>query len=480
MRPPGSHSVPSSSGAGVGLDGWDVGGGPLFRRLARAVGAAIERGDLAPGDRLPSERALARSAAVSRGVVVAAYDDLLGAGLVERRHGSGTYVSSSLDPPPPPGREGSALVARLVERSLGAGEVVDLSLSVLHDAEGMPQVSIGTADLVELVPDTGYSPWGLPALRAALAAEATAAGLPTGPDQVVVTGGAQQGLAAAIACWVRPGDVVVVEDPTYPGVLAALATAGAVVRPVPVDRHGVRPEPLAAVLADRPALVHLQPPLHSPTGAVLSAARWQAVVDLVVGARVPLVEDRALADLSWGRPPAPLAAHAPDHPIAVVGSLSKRWWGGLRLGWVRAPGPVAGRIARVKATQDLGTSAVAQGFALRLLDHPDAAPALAARVADLRHRHDVLAAELGRRLPTWRWTTPAGGLSLWVRLPAPVAADLAVAALDHGVAVATADGLSAAPGWPDHLRLSFAAPPAALREGVARLAAAWSTVAPAR
>lgn len=459
------------------LDGWEVGGGPLFRRLARAVAAAVERGDLAPGDRLPSERTLARDAAVSRGVVVAAYDDLLGAGLVERRHGSGTYVASTLDPPPPPGREGSSLVARLVERSLGATDVVDLSLSVLHDPEGLPDVSVATADLVDLVPDTGYSPWGLPALRAALAAELTGDGLATTPDQVVVTGGAQQGLAAAIACWVRPGDVVVVEDPTYPGVLAALAAAGAVVRPVAVDRHGVRPDALAAALADRPALVHLQPPLHSPTGAVLSAPRRREVVDLVVDARVPLVEDRALADLSWRPAPAPIAALAREHPIAVVGSLSKRWWGGLRLGWVRAPGPVAARIARVKATQDLGTSAVAQLFALRLLEHPAAPAALAARRTELRHRHDVLAAELAHRLPSWRWTTPAGGLSLWVRLPAPAAAAVAAAALDHGVAVATADGLSAAPGWHDHLRLSFAAPPAALREGIARLAVAWHEVA---
>ncbi|MCB0972669.1 MAG: hypothetical protein KDA97_14275, partial [Acidimicrobiales bacterium] len=81
--------------------------------------------------------------------------------------------------------------------------------------------------------------------------------------------------------------------------------------------------------------------------------------------RVPLVEDHAMFALDWGtdRLPPPIAAHAPDHPIAVVGSYSKRFWAGLRVGFVRAPGPVAARLVRVKATHDLGSSAVSQAMA---------------------------------------------------------------------------------------------------------------------
>ena len=190
-----------------------------------------------------------------------------------------------------------------------------------------------------------------------------------------------------------------------------------------------------------------------------------------------MVEDHALAGLVWGATPPPIAAHADDHPIAVVGSLSKRFWGGLRVGFVRAPEPVALRVARVKATQDLGSSAVSQLLAQRLLEHPGSATFVSRRNDDLRARYDHLAAALRSALPAWTWTEPAGGLSIWVRLPRPVAEPFAQAALRHGVAVATAAALSPDAGDQHHLRLSFSAPPAELTEGVARLATAWSAFA---
>ena len=99
----------------------------------------------------------------------------------------------------------------------------------------------------------------------------------------------------------------------------------------------------------------------------LAAGRRRAIAELVAEARVPLVEDHALAGLAWEEPPPPIAAHRPQAPIAVIGSLSKTYWGGLRIGFVRAPAPVALRFARVKATHDLGTSAVSQVLAERLL-----------------------------------------------------------------------------------------------------------------
>jgi DNA-binding transcriptional MocR family regulator len=459
------------------LGDWATGSGPIIRQLARAIAGGIERGAIATGARLPSERSLAARLRVGRGTAVAAYDLLVGDGLIERRHGSGTFVVGAGDLALPAGREGTALVHRLVERSASDGPaLVDLSISVLSDAAALPDVHLDGRDLVAVVPDTGYSPWGLPGLRAALAAELGARwDLPTTPEQVVVTTGAQQAISAAAACWVRPGDEVVVDDPTYPGAIAAFTAAGARLVGIPVARHGVDVGALAAALRRRPALVYLQSGPHSPTGAVLSTARRQAIADLVVEARVPLVEDVALVPLAWARVPPPIAALVPDAPIAVVGSLSKRFWGGLRLGWVRAPEPVALRFARVKATQDLGSSAVSQVVAERLLRSTDAGAE--ARVLDAhRARHDVLTGALRRALPSWTWTEPAGGLSLWVRLPdgadAPAFAQVA---LRHGVAVATAEALSADPSHHrDRLRLSFSGPPELLEEGVRRLAAAWN------
>src|SRR5215472_2590617 len=120
------------------LGDWAAGPGPVFRQLARGIAGGIERGGLGPGVRLPSERSLAVALSISRGTAVAAYDVLVGDGLIERRLGSGTYVGSSWFPGLPAGREGTALVHRLVDQSSSAGDgPIDLSLSVLHDANGL-------------------------------------------------------------------------------------------------------------------------------------------------------------------------------------------------------------------------------------------------------------------------------------------------------------------------------------------------------
>jgi DNA-binding transcriptional MocR family regulator len=460
------------------LGDWAVGLDPLFRLLARAMSRAIERGSLAPGERLPAERALADALSVSRGTAVAAYDQLVADGLVERLQGSGTFVIGAGSLGLPRGREGSALVARLVDRSAGSSPVLDLSISVLRRPDGLPDLGVTTADLVEVEPDTGYSPWGLSGLRTAVAGLVAGWGLPTTADQVVITTGAQQAITAAAACWVRPGDAVLVEAPTYPGAVSAFVAAGARLVPLAVDRHGVRPDALRAGLRAHPVLAYLQPTLHSPTGALLAAARRREIAELLVAARVPLVEDHALAGLAWATDvPPPIAAHVPDHPIAVVGSLSKRFWGGLRLGFVRAPEPVALRVARVKATHDLGSSAISQVLAERLLAHPATPAFLAARNRELRRRYEALAAALHDRLPSWRFDEPEGGLSIWVRLPAAVAEPFAQAALRDGVAVATAEPLSPSGTQLEHLRLSFAGPVDELLDAVDRLAGTWAAFA---
>ncbi|MEY2424181.1 MAG: hypothetical protein QOI95_4248 [Acidimicrobiaceae bacterium] len=467
------------------LGDWAVGSAPLFRQLARAVASGIERGVLGRGTRLPPERALAAALVVSRGTAVAAYEVLVADGLVERRQGSGTYVLDAGVLGLPPGREGSALVHRLVERSAGrsgapsgnhgSSRMIDLSISVLHDAAALPPVSLSSSELITVDPDTGYSPWGLTGLRQAIAEHVSGWGLPSVADEIVITTGAQQAISAAAACWLRPGDTVVVEDPTYPGAIAAFGQSGARLRGVSVDRSGVRVDELAAALADRPALVYLQSTLHSPSGVVLTDNRRREIAALITDARVPLLEDLALADLAWRPAPPPIASYCTDASVAIVGSLSKLFWGGLRIGWVRAPTPLAIRFANVKATQDLGSSAVSQVLSERLL--ASVAKPESTYVdrlhRQLRSRYETLTSALTSSLPTWRWDQPSGGLSIWVRLPTPTAETFAQAALRQGVAVATAPALSPSTRHTDRLRLSFSGPPEQLEEGVARLATTW-------
>jgi DNA-binding transcriptional MocR family regulator len=238
----------------------------------------------------------------------------------------------------------------------------------------------------------------------------------------------------------------------------------------------VRLAQLERAMAARPALVYLQSTVQSPTGTVLSSARRQGVAELVRRYRVPLVEDLALADLCWAPAPPPVAALCPEASVAVVGSLSKVLWGGFRLGFVRAAVPLALRFARVKATSDLGTSALSQLLAERLLT---ASPGLwRRRSLEVRHRYEVLAASLADRLGAWRFDEPAGGLSLWVDLGAVDAERFAQIALRHGVAVATATPLSVSEDHAHRIRLSFASPPDVLRQGVERLRSAWDALAP--
>ena len=462
------------------LGAWMAGPGPIFQRLARAIAASIERGELPHDTRLPSERSLAAAMWVSRGTVVAAYDVLLGEGLADRRTGSGTFVVSGDGPGLPQGREGSRLVAHLAERGEDPPgiDLIDLSISVLDDPRGLPGVAVSTSELARAVPGAGYDPRGQLDLRTALARRLTDQGLASTPDQLVITTGAQQAISAAIACWVRPGDAVLVEDPTYPGALSALTAAGAVIRGIPLDRHGVRVDALEEAVGDRPALVYLQSALHSPTGVVLSADRRRRIAALLTASRVPLVEDIALAGLTWAEPTPPIASSAPDHPIAVVGSISKMFWSGLRVGFLRAPRPVAQRLARIKTIQDLGSSTVSQIMASRLLQHPDFPAFMAQRNEELQRRCALVAGLLADQVPAWSCVPPAGGLSLWVGLPGPYATRFASVALAYGVAVAPPESLSVTGEHADHFRLSVSQPEPVLRAGVERLATAWAAFTP--
>jgi DNA-binding transcriptional MocR family regulator len=222
--------------------------------------------------------------------------------------------------------------------------------------------------------------------------------------------------------------------------------------------------------------VYLQSTLHSPTGALLPESRRREIAAMVSAARVPLVEDMALADLAWCSGPPPLAAFAPGASVAVVGSLSKLFWGGLRIGFVRAPEAVALRFARIKATHDLGSSATSQLLAERLLRETVDGRFLRWRRQQLQKQYRRLTGALRQRLPEWEWPEPQGGLSMWIRLPGPVAELFAAAALDEGVAVATAQPLSASGEHDDRIRVSFAAPAPVLEEGVRRLEGAWRSL----
>lgn len=469
----------------VALGDWSTGPGPLYRKLADAVGRATADGALLPGQRLPAERRLADALAVSRATVVAAYDELRGRGVLESRQGSGTRVSAGLPAPPSDGRVRGGRANVIFQRMIDGpgGDLISLTCAAKGGSSAVAEAldEVVREDLSALLADPGYHPRGLPALRAALAAHYTAGGLPTTNEEVLVTTGAHQALVLVTDLYLAPRRGVVIEAPSWPGCIDVFQAAGARLHGVPMDGEGIDAHGLARALAGTaPSLLYVMPTYHNPTGVLMSAARRRRVGELVARYRVPVVEDNAYAGLAGGGPdgavPAPLATSAPDGAeVLTVDSLGKSVWGGLRTGWVRAPRHIVDRLARRKALADLGSPVLDQALAARLV--PRIAELTARRSAELTERLDLLEQLLRRHLPDWRWQRPTGGSALWARLPDLDAGTFAQVALRHGVEIVPGSAMDPDGGHDDHLRIPFTFEPEVLVAMVRGLADAAEELA---
>ncbi|MBM7520451.1 aminotransferase-like domain-containing protein [Nocardioides nitrophenolicus] len=455
------------------------GTGALYRQLAAALAGAVSDGALVAGDRLPSERDLARALHVSRATVVAAYDELRGRGVLESRQGSGSRIAAPADREP-------AAVTRRLRRGLSAATVrrfddaPDGLISMRYALEpGDPRISSALADVVEedlpsLLDEVGYLPRGLPALRQALADHHTGLGLPTSAEQVLVTTGTHQALALVSQLLLERGATVAVESPSWPGCFDTFSAVGARMVGVPTDEEGLRVDRLREMLvAEQVAALFVMPSFHNPTGTLMSARRRAEVARAAAEHGVPVVEDLAYATaLTHDGPlPPPVAASASaGGRVLTAGSLSKTLWAGLRLGWVRASEQDVEELARLKAHADMGTPLLDQAVAARLV--PDLAALAADRTAVARDRLAHAGALLRTHLPDWSWQAPAGGTALWIRLPGYDAGILAQVALRHGVEVTPGRETDPTGAWDDHLRLPFTFEPDLMTEVVRRLAAA--------
>lgn len=458
------------------LGRWPSADGALYRLLAARIGKLADAGELPPGVRLPPERALAAALSVSRNTVALAYQVLRDDGMAESRQGSGTRLVPHRVTPAAAHRANGFFTGML-----DAATAIDLSMATVECAPAVAEVLadpgavLSRSERTALTAHTGYLPYGLPALRAAIAEMLTAAhGIPTTPEQVLITSGAQQALDLLLRAEAAPGQPVACEDPTYAGFLDALHRAGA--RPV-----GVPPGDIArladAVRVHRPALAYLIPTFQNPTGRVLPAAERHEVVEMArCYPDVTFVDDMTMAEVPLsgagdGPQPPPLAALAPRLPnVVTVGSLSKTYWGGLRTGWIRAPEGIIARLAAAKAAADLSGQPFQQAIAAQLIRgrHDEI---IKWRQDWVRPRYEALAAALSSLLPAWEWAPPAGGLTIWARLPSDTdSSAFAQAALRRGVAVVPGRLVSVSADRSAWLRLAFTRAPADLAAAVAALA----------
>lgn len=450
----------------------DPDGQPLYLQLAAALADAIRAGRIALGARLPSERRYAARLGVSRTTVTAAYQELKSMGLVQAHVGRGAQVVAD-----DPDRAAAAAVAwpLLAARPARPGAppappgAIAFGDGWLHPSL-LPRVALAasTARAAESGALTGTAPiLGLRGLREALAARMKA-----DAEEVMVTGGAQQGLNVIARAFLAPGDAVVCESPTWHGALRAFRAAGAELVGVAMDREGIDPDALEdALLRRRPKFVYLIPSFHCPTGRLLGLERRRRVLELCARFRTPIVESHVYGDLAFG--PAPPALKALDTGGIVIhqGSAAKTICAALRIGWLVAPRAARALLAPAKASLDLSTPALTQAILADFLAGPHAARHLATLRPALQRRRDAMLAALARACPELRCAVPQGGLYLWAALPERLsAAGLEAEAAREGVAIRAGDAFLPAGGSSRHVRLCFAAPDEAeIADGAARL-----------
>ncbi|MGW1940928.1 aminotransferase-like domain-containing protein [Streptomyces goshikiensis] len=460
--------------------------------LAESLRAELNRYSV--GGKLPSSRALVDRYRVSPVTVSRALAQLAAEGLVITRPGAGVYRAQPRTETGAPGDTSWQEVALSAE---GAGEVVPRSV----DASGVlvcltepPAGVIGLNSgylhpsiqperaMAAALARAGRRPgaWGRPPMEGLAELRdwfAREIGGAAQAADVLVTAGGQSALTTALRALAPPGAPVLVESPTYPGLLAIARASGCRPVPVPVDADGVRPELLAAAFEATGARVFVcQPLFQNPTGAVLSAGRRGEVLRIARAAGAFVVEDdyaRALAHEDAGPLPATLAAEDRDGVVVHVRSLTKATSPSLRVGALAARGPVLERLRAIQVVDSFFVPRPLQETALELVGAPAWPRHLRAVAAELRRRRDVLADALRRRLPGVELPhRPTGGYQLWTRLgEGGDDAAFAAAALRAGVAVAPGRPYFCAEPPGPYVRLSFAGVSGAaeLAEAVERL-----------
>ncbi|MFC5724305.1 PLP-dependent aminotransferase family protein [Streptomyces gamaensis] len=452
---------------------------PAYRSLADGVRLLVLEGRVPVASRLPAERELAAALGVSRTTVAAAYEALRGEGFLESRRGAGSWTAvpagsplptRALDPLPPE----------------AAASVIDLGCAAPTAPE--PWLTRAFRGAVEELPPFAHThgdyPAGLPALRQAIADRYTARGVPTMPEQIMVTTGGMGAVAAICRLLAGRGERVAVESPSYANVLQLMREAGARLVPVAMA-GGLAGWDLPAwrqVLRDAaPRMAYVIADFHNPTGALAPEDQRRELVEAARSAGTVLVADETMAELSLEpglELPRPVCAFDPaGSTVITVGSASKSFWAGLRIGWVRAAPEVIRSLVAARAYADLGTPVVEQLAVTWLLTSEGWDAAVAIRRATTREmRADVLAA-LERHLPDWEFTVPSGGLTLWVRTGGLSGSRIAEAGERLGVRVPSGPRFGVDGAFEGYVRLPFTVGGAVAEQAVLRLAEAARLVA---
>ena len=465
----------------------------LTQQLVDRFAAAIDAEELAPGEKLPTTRALAADAGINHLTAARVYRRLAELGYVTASVGKGTFVRA-LAPDAEERHGDDWQIYALPDRPITYAEQVTGDAFRLANEPGMLSLSTGwpsprlypTEALARITADVfadegGHAisyltAEGLYDLREQIARYGGDQGFASDPDEIIVTSGARQAIDLAVRTLIEPGDVAVVESPTFVGILSSLRQAGARVIGVPLDEHGLDVDALERVLARHEVkLCALQTSCQNPTGRDLSRDRRKRLAALAIERNFFVVEDGVYSELRYeGENPQALRALAPGHVI-YVDSLSKTVGGGLRVGWLAARGPVFERLAALKLETDFHTATLPQHIAARFMAEGLHHEQVERTLPFYRERRDALMGALERHLAgEYHASVPQGGHHVWVTLKRPLSErELYSEASRHGVTFTPGGIVTAERHAQTSMRLSFSLlDPEELDEGVRRLARA--------
>ena len=467
---------------------------PLYQQIETYLRQSIVAGRLAPATRLPAARQVAQDLGVSRITVENAYATLEADGLVERRAGSGTYVlppgvsllGGSRSTDWPLWQYDALSAAELTQTEApaapsplarhpnpiafsGFGDPRRFPIDEFYKAIKDVMRRDGIAAL-EFDDRHGYAP-----LRATIAHILASQGVQTHAESVLITSGSQQALALIAQILLKPGDVVLVESPTYDLALDLFRAQRVKLVGCPVDAAGMQVEQLEPLLQQHhPKLIYTIPNFQNPTGACLNLPRRRQLIVLADRYNIPILEDDFVGDLRYeGRVQPALKALDPGGRVIYVGTFSKLLMPGLRVGFLVAEGPIYDQLARLKRVNDLMTSTLTQR-ALEMYVTVGRYQAHVRRSCQVyRRRRDTIIQAIGRDLPAGvQAVSPQGGLFVWLRLPEGASAvRLLPLAAEEGVEYAPGPRFFPQPAAGEgYMRLNFATQtPEEIEEGIRRL-----------
>jgi DNA-binding transcriptional MocR family regulator len=412
---------------------------PIFRQIVREIQGLIRSGSLPEGFLLPPERRLAAALGVNRSTVFNAYRELKALGLVDAHVGRGTAVLRA--PAPIPDAIGVPWRQLFRESVARSHDPIIADLLALTEREDVISFSIGlpapellpldtfgeyTAELIREVgaslllhcPTEGHSP-----LRETLAQWVAARGIRARASDVLVVSGSQQGLDLVARIFFDPGDVVIVEEPTYIGALQSFRVAGAKIIGIPVDGDGMRTDILASILErERPKLIYTLPTYQNPSGAVMSVDRRRHLLDLASRWHVPILEDDPYSELRYEGEPLPSLKALDDNELVLyLSTFSKALFPGLRIGYLVVPPVVLRQLALAKQGADLHANSFSQYLLERFVRDGHFAAHIEKSKTVYRRRRDRMVAALQRdETIGLEFAVPAGGFYIWCRLPAGV------------------------------------------------------------